>query len=235
MKEQARQDGLEDDLQQDEIPEDWWPDLLRGLADEDPWRDEIVTVAEMAGHDDPTHTGGHCERPASAPIMLSWILNQEPGAQRMPPEEPEFTPIKLSELIEAVEFVSVSDLDEYQAYICKRTGGITFVSEGMDLNEEVEFPEGDDLDNYHEVPNRRDLDLGRRVALSFVAEELPGSLDKARDIFSRKGAYSRFRQLLQATGTLDKWYAFEARATEKALEQWCDAVGVKLIDNERPS
>jgi len=153
----------------------------------------------------------------------------------MPPDATESKPIKLSDLIDAVEFVSVSDLDEYQAYICMRTGRIISVSEGMDLEEEVEFPDDPDPSDYRRVPHRREFDLGRRVALSLVAEELPGSLDKARDIFSRKGAYGRFRQLLQATGTLDKWYAFEARATEKALEQWCDAVGVKLIGHERPS
>ncbi len=153
----------------------------------------------------------------------------------MPPEEPESTPIKLSDLIEAFEFVSVSDLDEHQAYICKRTGRIIFVSEGVDLDEEVEFPDDPDMGAYHVVPHRRDLDLGRRVALSFVAEELPDSLNKARDIFSRKGAYGRFKQLVQTTGTLDKWYAFEERATQAALEEWCDEVGVTLIDNERPS
>lgn len=191
--------------------------------------------AGLAADADPTHTGGHCEPPASAPIMLSRKLIQEPGVLKKPPDESESTPIKLSELIEASEFVSVSDLDEHQAYICKRTGRIISVSEGMDLEEEVEFPDDPDLDAYHMVPHRRDLDLGRRVALSFVAEELPAALDKARNIFSRKGAYRRFRQLLQATGTLDKWYAFEERATVAALEQWCDEVGVTLIDNDRPS
>jgi len=167
--------------------------------------------------------------------MLSRKLIQEPGVLKKPPDESESTPIKLSELIEASEFVSVSDLDEHQAYICKRTGRIISVSEGMDLEEEVEFPDDPDLDAYHMVPHRRDLDLGRRVALSFVAEELPAALDKARNIFSRRGAYRRFRQLLQATGTLDQWYAFEERATVAALEQWCDEVGVTLIDNDRPS
>lgn len=153
----------------------------------------------------------------------------------MPLEEPESTPIKLSELLDAFEFVSVSDLDEHQAYICKRTGRIIFVSEGVDLEEEIEFPDDPDMADYQAVPHRRDLDLGRRVALSFIAEELPASLNKARDIFSRKGAYSRFKQLLQATGTLDKWYAFEERATEKSLIEWCDEAGVTLIDNEGPA
>jgi hypothetical protein len=153
----------------------------------------------------------------------------------MPEEEPETAPIKLSELVDAFEFVSVSDFDEHQAYICKRTGRIVFVSEGVDLEEDMEFPDDSEEADYLPVPHRRDLDLGKRLALSFVTEELPGSYDKAREIFGRKGAYSRFKHLLQATGTLDKWYAFEARATETALRDWCAAVSVPLLDNEQPA
>jgi hypothetical protein len=52
----------------------------------------------------------------------------------MPTEEPEAAPVKLSELVDACEFVSVSDLDEHQAYICKWTGRIIFVAEGGRLS-----------------------------------------------------------------------------------------------------
>jgi hypothetical protein len=149
----------------------------------------------------------------------------------MPPEEPQSKPIPLSELLDAFEFVSVSDLDEHQAYVCKRTGRIIFVSEGLDLEEGAQFPEDPDVADYQAVPHRRDLNLGRWVALSFVAQELPDRLEMARDIFSRKGAYGRFKHLLQAANKLDAWYAFEARAAEAALEAWCEDVGVTLIDN----
>jgi len=73
------------------------------------------------------------------------------------------------------------------------------------------------------------------LALSFVAEELPDLFDEAMEIFSQKGAYSRFKQLVQATDTLDEWYAFEARVTETALSEWIDEVVVTLIDNEQPA
>jgi len=153
----------------------------------------------------------------------------------MPEKEPETAPIKLSELVDAFAFVSVSDFDEHQAYICKRTGRIIFVSEGMDLEEDMELPDDPEEADYLPVPHRRDLDLGKRLALSFVAEELPGSWDKVIEIFGRKGAYSRFKHLLRATGALDKWYAFEARATETALRDWCAAVSVPLLDDEQPA
>lgn len=149
-------------------------------------------------------------------------------------EEPEVAPIKLSELIDAFEFVSVTNLNEHQAYICKKTGRIIFLSEGVDLTEDIEFPDDPEPADYLQVPHRRDLGLGRRLALSFVAEVLPDSFDKAMEIFSRKGAYSRFKQMLQETDTLEKWYTFEARATKTALSEWSDEVGVTLIDDDQP-
>jgi hypothetical protein len=109
------------------------------------------------------------------------------------------------------------------------------VSEDVELDEAGELPDDPDPADYLPVPHKRDLHLGKRLALSFVAEHLPGSFDQAREIFSRKGAYSRFRQLLQRTGTLDKWYAFEQQATETALAEWCVEVGVTLIDHQQPA
>lgn len=39
------------------MDEDWWPDMLRHLATPDPWADEMVTVAELVGYDDPGTPG----------------------------------------------------------------------------------------------------------------------------------------------------------------------------------
>jgi len=148
----------------------------------------------------------------------------------MAAETPGPAAVSLSELLNAFEFVSASPFDEYQAYICRITGRIIFVSEDIDPEEE-ELP--DDVaisDQYHAVPNRRDLHLGAKLALSFVSDELPTSLREARDIFSRRGAYRRFKQMLEDTRSLDKWYAFEADAVATALKDWCAEVGLSLID-----
>lgn len=147
----------------------------------------------------------------------------------MTPEELASVAIRLSDLIEAFEFVSSGDLFEHSAYICRKTGEIVFISEGLEI-EEGDLPSDlSDPVQYQEVPHRRDFDLGRRLALSFVAEEIPECIHDARDIFSRKGAYARFKYLLTANGVLDKWYAFEQAAIDAALREWADEVGIKLI------
>jgi len=144
-------------------------------------------------------------------------------------EEPGIAAVKLSELVDAFEFVSVSGFEENRAYVCRKTGRVFWVSDVVDMDEE-ELPEDlDESDQYEAVPHRRELDLGKKLALSFVANELPAELPAARGIFSRKGAYGRFRRLLEVNGHLDKWYAFEERAVEAALKDWCEDVGIMLI------
>jgi hypothetical protein len=147
----------------------------------------------------------------------------------MAPEEPASAAIKLSDLVEAFEFVSFAAVGEHHAYICRRTGKIIFSSEMVEI-EENDLPEDlDDSMQYQEVPHRREFDLGKRLALSFVEEEIPGYLLQVREMFSRRGAYGRFKQLLQTNGIIEKWYAFEQSEIETVLKAWCDEVGINLI------
>jgi hypothetical protein len=47
-------------------------------------------------------------------------------------------------------------------------------------------------------------------------------------IFSRRGAYGRYKALLERRGALDRWYDFSVKAEEAALRAWCatDAIGL---------
>ncbi len=132
--------------------------------------------------------------------------------------------VKYDELADAVEFAS-ADYLENNAYVCTVTGSIYFVS--SELEEEV--PEDlETSDRYIAAPNKKDFDLGSRLALSFVAQELPDDYDAAAGFFRKKGAYGRFKDLLIARGAREKWYAYEASATEAALRLWCEENGLEL-------
>lgn len=147
----------------------------------------------------------------------------------MIPGHDQIAPLLLSELIDAIDFVSASQFDEHQAYICTRTGRIFCVADGMDDDDDDELPDDPEADGYIAVPHRRDLNLGKSLALKFVAEELPALLGEARDIFRRKGAFRRFKHLIEARGELEKWYAYEEHATGAAVRNWCRDVGITLI------
>ena len=135
--------------------------------------------------------------------------------------------VDLDELLEAVEFVSAGMLTEHRAYISSDYGAIYWVSESGDVDEDAP-KDLEESDRYIAVPGRPDLGLGRSVALRFAGEQLPNELDTVRRFFARPGAYGRFKDLLAARGQLDKWYAFEAECTERALCDWCEAQAIEV-------
>jgi hypothetical protein len=69
-----------------------------------------------------------------------------------------------------------------------------------------------------------------RSGSSLYREFLPNDIDEVRRIFSRKGAYARFKDLLDRRGALDHWYDFEAKVEEKALRMWCDLNSIEVGD-----
>jgi len=138
--------------------------------------------------------------------------------------------VRLADLLDALEFVSVSQLDENQAWLCKASGRVLLVSDSVDPEEGV--PEDLEAAGYLAIPHRRYLDLGKPLAISFVDAELPVYSAQVRDFFRRKGAYGHFRRLLQSEGALEKWHDYEGQATRDAMLRWCEEVGVTIAEDE---
>lgn len=137
--------------------------------------------------------------------------------------------VAFDELLEAFEFVGSAHPMENSAYLCLDTGRIYWMSELAAVDEDVP----DDLETsarYIAIPHRKDLELGKSLALRFVAQELPDSYEVAAGIFRRKGAYGRFKQLLDSAGALDRWYRFEAECADRALRDWCERNGIRIRD-----
>jgi hypothetical protein len=89
-----------------------------------------------------------------------------------------------------------------------------------------------DETKYLPVPGKRDLDLGSHLVFDFVREHLPRDYDEVRRIFSRRGAYSKFKDLLARQNAVEGWYDFESRATEKALREWCELNSIEIEEPE---
>ena len=104
------------------------------------------------------------------------------------------------------------------AYVCRRIGAVHWHPDFGDNFEEL--PEDIEAGDYLALPGPRDLDLGSRLVMRFADDVLPDHADAIAKIFSRKGAYGRFKDFLVEIGALDRWYDFEAAATEKALREW---------------
>jgi hypothetical protein len=127
--------------------------------------------------------------------------------------------VSVKDIREAYEFVSASGEDEHQAFLCKKTGRFYWHSE---LSDDLDvLPEDiDDNEKFLQIPNKRELDLGKQLALDFTRDFLHDDLDEVRQFFSRRGAYARFKDLLHRRSSLDQWYDFEAKAEEIAFREW---------------
>ena len=138
------------------------------------------------------------------------------------------------ELRDALDFVSAGEAFDHSAYISLDTGKIYWSSTEVGPEEEDLPQDIDDPDQYLAIPSQRELGLGRRLALAFAEEELPDDYDAVAGFFRRRGAYGRFKDLLDTRGKLERWYAFENRTTEEALAAWCAEHGIEPVtDNPR--
>jgi hypothetical protein len=139
-------------------------------------------------------------------------------------------PTSFQDILFSFEFVSSVGVGENQAVLCRRTGKIYWHSEFSDLDEfNDELPDGfEDDENYIAIPDKRELDLGKPLALDFARECLPDDFDEVRYMFSKRGAYKKFRALLIRTRALDRWYDFESKATERALREWCEVNSIEV-------
>ena len=133
--------------------------------------------------------------------------------------------VKFSELLDAFKYVSAGSPFEHSAYLNLDTGQFHWHSDFGDNEEEL--PDDiDDENRYIDIPHKNDLDLGARLVFKFVADYLPEDLEAVRNIFRRRGAYSRYKDLLARRRMLDQWYAFENEETAKALGEWSRLNGI---------
>lgn len=128
------------------------------------------------------------------------------------------------------------------AYICRTTGKIIYQSpdhmdgdhwsdedqDDDDSDEARPDVDYDDDTRYCMVPNKDSLDLGSRLVRQFAEECMPDHWHEVSDIFRRRGAYRRFKDLLADLGKLDEWYKYEQAATESALLAWAEEEGITV-------
>jgi len=136
--------------------------------------------------------------------------------------------VKFVDIEFAFMFVSGAPMYTNSAYISLETGQTYYVS-GMGDSDEL--PE-DIYENeqYIEIPHKNELDLGKALVLDFTSSHMPNELEKVDSIFRKKGAYSRFKDLLERKGLLEEWYSFEDKRQNEALREWCKENKIKITD-----
>lgn len=138
--------------------------------------------------------------------------------------------INFNEIEDAFMFVSMGQPYEYMAYLSKESGKIYYHSEYGDNPEELP----DDIDDpiYVAIPHKNELGLGKNLALRFAYKFLSQKAELVEFIFRKKGAYSKFKNLLEQHGELDHWYQYEEEAQRTNLLEWCEENEIPLSSGQ---
>jgi hypothetical protein len=134
--------------------------------------------------------------------------------------------VKFTDIEDAFLFVSSDSYGMNTAILDKATGQVYYRSEMGDLDEINQ--DEPDWDNCIEIPHKNDLDLGQELVFEFVEDHLPDEYDLVRQTFRSRGAYGRFKDLLESRGLLQRWYEFENGREQQALRQWCEENEIEL-------
>lgn len=142
--------------------------------------------------------------------------------------------VALDDLLQALDWVSDLSSTDNMAFVCRESGRVFMTSdEGFGVELEPDLPlDIDDETKYAIVPTRQDLRLGKRLAVRFVQTSLPARLEETYTIFAARGAYARFKDMLESEQALDAWYAFEAEAVERGLREWAESEGLVVAASD---
>ena len=134
--------------------------------------------------------------------------------------------VSFSDIEDALYFVSMDQQEMHHAYLCKETGELFYTSE---MGDSDELPEDiDEPDKYISIPHKNELELGRSLVFEFISQYLPEELDRVHSSFKSKGAYSRYKDLLERKGLLEEWYKYEKERQDEALREWCKENDIKI-------
>ena len=131
----------------------------------------------------------------------------------------------------AFEVASSSEMSDVEVVVHVPESKL-YIRDGMEIYDAPdEFPEDAyENDDYVWIPDKRDLNLGNELVFRFVRKEIPEAYGEVEWIFSRRGAYGRYKGFMELKGLLDKWYKFEEKETRDALLAWCAENGIVLDD-----
>lgn len=125
--------------------------------------------------------------------------------------------IDFKELMLGFDYLNSAEPFEHEAVVDRTTGEVFCFS---DFGDE-EKPEDIEDEKYLSLPHKKDLGLGRELVFDFVIKNIPGEIETVESIFSKRGAYSRYKDFLANKELLDAWYQYEEQRQEAALREWC--------------
>ena len=155
-------------------------------------------------------------------------------------------PVKLSELIEAVEF----DSDEFGSWVDLQNGGvvrlahslISAVEESDDEalqsmaeweKEEVEIARAvvEESERFVKAPGKFEFHEYRQMERFIGTVQDTAAAEQLWRAIKGKGAFRYFKDTASRLGLLKQWYEYRDEALEAFVRDWAEAHQVPLIDD----
>ena len=137
-----------------------------------------------------------------------------------------------SDIEDAFDYVSSQSYGMNEAYVSLDTGKIFYIS---NLGDSDDLPDDfEESDRYIDIPHKNDLDLGRRLVDEFIYTTAPQLAHDVSDIFQRRGAYGRFKSLLERHDLIEKWFKFENGCQVNAIKDWCRENKIEITTETAP-
>ena len=134
--------------------------------------------------------------------------------------------VKFDEIEHAFQYVSFSESNN-EVFLSRATGKLFYICD-FDDSLSDELPEDFEDGEYLSIPDKDELNLGRNLVREFSRGCSLEMQDKIEDCFKKRGAYRRFKNLLDRNDLLDKWHKFENKAERDAILAWCADNKVEL-------
>lgn len=126
----------------------------------------------------------------------------------------------------ADEFDMISE-DWYQ-YYNRETG--EFVSFHPDFNEDDIDPEDFEGDEYVSLPSQRDLNEYDIMAEFADTVKNPHQRELLVVALNGRGAFRRFKDVVNNAGIDDAWYAYRGKALLNLAREWCEENDIRYVE-----
>lgn len=142
--------------------------------------------------------------------------------------------LKFDDIEIAFEYVSSGGYGEHEAWLSQAESRVALIFDPMETGEEPEVSEEELMNgDWIAVPHKKDLDLGNKLVFRFAEEHLAEYDWPAVDrMFSKRGAYANWKDLLIERGLLQKWYDYSHQAEHQALKEWLNQEEITYEDRD---
>ena len=105
-------------------------------------------------------------------------------------------PVSLKDILGAFEFVCAGGGGEHETFLCKQSGKL-YCHLGLCDDLDILPDDIGDSEKFLQIPDRRELGLGKPLALDFARQFLPCDFDDVLQFFRGRGACARFAKAVR--------------------------------------